>query len=134
MDLAKAYPHKDVAGKWTSWGAQPGYFSAEVQKDRRPYCITIPPPNVTGELHIGHALQHTIHDVIIRFRRMRGDNTLCLPGTDHAGIATQMKVEQELWGKERKNRGDVGRDEMLRRICSWTEKYGGTILKQLRSL
>ena len=134
MDLAKAYSHKDVEGKWYSWWEQHGYFYAEVQKDRRPYCITIPPPNVTGELHIGHALQHTIHDVIIRFRRMRGDNTLCLPGTDHAGIATQMKVEQELWGKERKNRGDVGRDEMLRRIWTWTEKYGGTILKQLRSL
>jgi valyl-tRNA synthetase len=134
MELAKTYSHKDAEGKWYSWWEQHGYFSANVEKDRRPYCITIPPPNVTGELHIGHALQHTIHDVIIRFKRMEGYNTLCLPGTDHAGIATQMKVEQELWGQEKKNRWDVGRDEMLRRIWAWTKKYGGAILKQLRSL
>lgn len=83
---------------------------------------------------MGHALQHSIHDVIIRWKRMQGCNALCVPGTDHAGIATQMKAEQELWTQQRKNRWDVGRDQMLRRIWEWTEKYGGTILKQLRSL
>ena len=134
MGLSKAYEPKSVEEKWYSWWERHGYFYADAQNDRRPYCITIPPPNVTGELHMGHALQHTIHDVIIRFKRMQGYNTLCLPGTDHAGIATQMKAEQELWEQERKNRWDVGRDEMLRRIWAWTEKYGGAILKQLRSL
>jgi valyl-tRNA synthetase len=134
MELSKTYEPNSIEAKWYSWWEQQGYFYADVQKGRRPYCITIPPPNVTGELHMGHALQHTIHDVVIRFKRMQGYNTLCLPGTDHAGIATHMKVEQELWEQERKNRWDVGRDEMLGRIREWTEKYGGTILKQLRSL
>ncbi|HEY2990009.1 MAG TPA: valine--tRNA ligase [Candidatus Binatia bacterium] len=134
MELSKAYTPKSVEEKWYSWWEQQGYFYADVQKDRRAYCITIPPPNVTGELHMGHALQHSIHDVLIRFKRMQGYNTLCLPGTDHAGIATQMKVEQQLWQQEKKSRLDVGRDEMVRRIWEWTEKYGGTILKQLRAL
>jgi valyl-tRNA synthetase len=134
MELPKAYAPKSVEEKWYSWWEEHGYFYAEVEKDRRPYCITIPPPNVTGELHMGHALQHSVHDAIIRFKRMQGYNTLCLPGTDHAGIATQMKVEQQLWQEEKKTRWDVGRDEMVRRIWAWTEKYGGAILKQLRAL
>lgn len=134
MELPKAYAPKAVEEKWYSWWEEHGYFYAEVEKDRRPYCITIPPPNVTGELHMGHALQHSVHDAIIRFKRMQGYNTLCLPGTDHAGIATQMKVEQQLWQEEKKSRWDVGRDEMVRRIWAWTEKYGGAILKQLRAL
>ena len=134
MELPKAYAPKAVEEKWYSWWEEHGYFYAEVEKDRRPYCITIPPPNVTGELHMGHALQHSVHDAIIRFKRMQGYNTLCLPGTDHAGIATQMKVEQQLWQEEKKTRWDVGRDEMVRRIWAWTEKYGGAILKQLRAL
>jgi valyl-tRNA synthetase len=134
MELPKAYAPKSVEEKWYSWWEKHGYFYAEVEKDRRPYCITIPPPNVTGELHMGHALQHSVHDAIIRFKRMQGCNTLCLPGTDHAGIATQMKVEQQLWQEEKKTRWEVGRDEMVRRIWTWTEKYGGAILKQLRAL
>ena len=134
MELPKAYAPKAVEEKWYTWWEEHGYFYAEVEKDRRPYCITIPPPNVTGELHMGHALQHSVHDAIIRFKRMQGYNTLCLPGTDHAGIATQMKVEQQLWQEEKKTRWDVGRDEMVRRIWIWTEKYGGAILKQLRAL
>jgi len=134
MELPKAYAPKSVEEKWYSWWEQHGYFYADVEEERRAYCITIPPPNVTGELHMGHALQHSIHDALIRLRRMQGYNALCLPGTDHAGIATQMKVEQELWRQEKKNRWEVGRDEMVRRIWAWTEKYGGTILKQLRAL
>lgn len=134
MELPKVYAPKAVEEKWYSWWEEHGYFYAEVEKDRRPYCITIPPPNVTGELHMGHALQHSVHDAIIRFKRMQGYNTLCLPGTDHAGIATQMKVEQQLWQEEKKSRWDVGREEMVRRIWTWTEKYGGAILKQLRAL
>jgi valyl-tRNA synthetase len=134
MELPKAYAPKAVEEKWYSRWEQQGYFYADVEEERRPYCITIPPPNVTGELHMGHALQHSIHDVLIRFKRMQGYNALCLPGTDHAGIATQMKVEQELWRQDKKNRWDVGRDEMVRRIWAWKEKYGGAILKQLRAL
>jgi valyl-tRNA synthetase len=134
VELPKAYAPKAVEEKWYSWWEEQGYFYAEVEKDRRHYCITIPPPNVTGELHMGHALQHSVHDAIIRFKRMQGSNTLCLPGTDHAGIATQMKVEQQLWQEEKKTRWDVGRDEMVRRIWTWTAKYGGAILKQLRAL
>jgi valyl-tRNA synthetase len=134
MELPKAYAPKSVEEKWYSWWEQHGYFYADVEEERRAYCITIPPPNVTGELHMGHALQHSIHDALIRLKRMQGYNALCLPGTDHAGIATQMKVEQELWRQDKKNRWEVGRDEMVQRIWAWTEKYGGTILKQLRAL
>jgi valyl-tRNA synthetase len=134
MELPKSYEPRSIEEKWYSWWEERGYFHAGVEQGRSRYCITIPPPNVTGELHMGHALQHSIHDVLVRLRRMQGHNTLCLPGTDHAGIATQMKAEQELWELERKNRRDVGREEMLRRIWTWTEKYGGTILKQLRAL
>ncbi|MGH7769254.1 MAG: valine--tRNA ligase, partial [Candidatus Binatia bacterium] len=134
MELPKAYAPKSVEEKWYSRWEEQGYFYADVDERRPPYCITIPPPNVTGELHMGHALQHSIHDVLIRFKRMQGYNALCLPGTDHAGIATQMKVEQELWRQDKKNRWDVGRDEMVRRIWAWTERYGGAILKQLRAL
>ena len=133
-DLPKAYEPGSIEEKWYSWWEERGYFHANVEQGRSRYCITIPPPNVTGELHMGHALQHSIHDVLVRLRRMQGYNTLCLPGTDHAGIATQMKAEQELWELERKNRWDVGREEMLRRIWTWTDKCGGTILKQLRAL
>jgi valyl-tRNA synthetase len=134
MELTKAYAPRSVEEKWYSWWEERGYFYADVDKERRAYCITIPPPNVTGELHMGHALQHSIHDALIRFKRMQGYNALCLPGTDHAGIATQMKVEQQLWQEEKKNRAEVGRDDMVRRIWAWTEKYGGVILKQLRAL
>jgi valyl-tRNA synthetase len=116
MELTKAYAPKSVEEKWYSWWEERGYFYADVDKERRAYCITIPPPNVTGELHMGHALQHSIHDALIRFKRMQGYNALCLPGTDHAGIATQMKVEQQLWQEEKKNRAEVGRDDMVRRI------------------
>ncbi|HEY3305942.1 MAG TPA: valine--tRNA ligase [Candidatus Binatia bacterium] len=134
MELPKAYAPQSVEEKWYSRWEEQGYFYADVEEERRAYCITIPPPNVTGELHMGHALQHSVHDVLIRFKRMQGYNALCLPGTDHAGIATQMKVEQELWRQDKKNRWDVGRDEMVQRIWAWTEKYGGAILKQLRAL
>ncbi|MDA0745304.1 MAG: valine--tRNA ligase [bacterium] len=132
--LAKTYDPKEVEEKWYGFWNENGYFRPEFRSKGKPYSITIPPPNVTGELHMGHALQHTIHDTVVRWRRMEGDRVLCLPGTDHAGIATQMKVEQQLYREEKKGRHDIGREEMLKRIWIWKEKYGNTILKQLREL
>ena len=132
--LAKTYDPKAVEGKWYAFWQQNGYFRPEAQGGEKTYCITIPPPNVTGELHMGHALQHAIHDTVIRWKRMQGYHTLCLPGTDHAGIATQMKVEQQLYREEGKGRHALGRDEMLRRIWVWRKQYGSTILRQLREM
>ena len=132
--LAKSYDPQAIEKTWYAYWHQQGYFRPELRPEGIPYTIVIPPPNVTGELHMGHALQHSIHDTVIRFKRMQGFRTLCLPGTDHAGIGTQMKVEQELWEKEKKTRHDVGRAELLKRIWNWKEKYGSTILRQLREL
>ena len=133
-ELAKTFEPKAVEETWYAFWDSNGYFRPDPESDGAPYCITIPPPNVTGELHMGHALQHAIHDAVLRWRRMQGYRAMCLPGTDHAGIGTQMKVEQKLFSDEGKNRHDVGREEMLRRIWDWREHYGGTILKQLREL
>ena len=132
--LAKTYDPRAVEGKWYDFWEQNGYFRPEAREGGKTYCITIPPPNVTGELHMGHALQHAIHDTVIRWKRMQGYHSLCLPGTDHAGIATQMKVEQQLYREEGKGRHALGRDEMLRRIWVWREQYGNTILRQLREM
>lgn len=133
MPLPKAYDPKAVEVKWYEWWERRGYFYADADDSRPSYCITIPPPNVTGSLHMGHALNHTIHDVVVRWQRMLGKNVLCLPGTDHAGIATQVVVEKEL-AKEGKSRYDLGREKFLERVWQWREEYGGTILRQLRIL
>lgn len=133
IELAKAYDPKDVEQKIYRFWQERGCFAAPVDPARPSFCVTIPPPNVTGELHMGHALQHSIHDLIIRRKRMQGFNTLCLPGTDHAGIATQMKVEQSLRA-EGLSRYDLGRDGFIDRARQWTLKYGGTILGQLKAL
>jgi valyl-tRNA synthetase len=132
--LAKPYDPETIEKTWYDFWHKKGYFRPEFRPDGTPYTITIPPPNVTGELHMGHALQHAIHDSVIRFKRMQGFRTLCLPGTDHAGIGTQMKVEQQIWETEKKTRHDIGRTELLKRIWAWKEKYGSTILQQLRDL
>ncbi len=132
--LDKSYDPEAIESKWYDFWFRKGYFRPEFRKDGFPYTITIPPPNVTGELHMGHALQHAIHDTVIRFKRMQGFRTLCLPGTDHAGIGTQMKVEQQLWEQEKKTRHDIGREALLKRIWDWKEKYGSTIFRQLREM
>lgn len=132
-ELSKTYEPKDVEERRTRFWMDRGCFAAPVKPGTPAYCVTIPPPNVTGELHMGHALQHAIHDLVIRRKRMQGFNALCLPGTDHAGIATQMKVEQALRA-EGLNRWDLGRDAFLDRAREWTLKYGGTILGQLQAL
>ena len=130
-DLPTTYEPREVEDKWMSFWLDKGYFHATVRPDKEPYCITIPPPNVTGDLHLGHALQHAIHDAVIRWQRMLGKETLCLPGTDHAGIATQMKVERQL-ADEGLTKYDLGREKFLDRMWQWKEHYGGTILRQLR--
>ena len=132
-DLPKTYDPHAVEGKWYQFWDNAGYFHAEVDSPRPRYCITIPPPNVTGSLHMGHALQHAIHDLLARWQRMSGKETLVLPGTDHAGIPTQMKVEREL-AQEGVSRQELGREKFLERMWQWREKYGGAILKQLRAL
>jgi len=120
--------------KWYSYWEENGFFKAPETGDRPAYSIVIPPPNVTGKLHIGHALNNTLQDVLIRYKRMDGFDTLWMPGTDHAGIATQSVVEKKIWAEEGKTRHDLGRDELLRRIWEWREEYGGTIIEQLKTL
>ncbi len=109
------------------------YFAAPVDPERKPFCIVMPPPNVTGELHMGHALDNTLQDILTRWHRMKGDNTLWLPGTDHAGIATQAKVEAQL-AKEGLSKYDLGRDKFLERVWEWKHRYGNRITTQLRRL
>ncbi len=130
-ELPTKYEPRAIEEKWMRHWDERGYFHAEVRPGTPRYCITIPPPNVTGELHMGHALQHAIHDTIIRWQRMLGKETLCVPGTDHAGIGTQMKVEQQL-AAEGTSKHELGREKFLERMWQWKAHYGGTILRQLR--
>jgi len=126
-----SYNPKDIEQRWYQhWEAQ-GYF--QPQGGENAYCIMIPPPNVTGTLHMGHAFQDTIMDALIRYHRMKGDNTLWQPGTDHAGIATQMVVERQL-NQQGKNRHDLGREKFIERVWDWKEESGGTITQQLRRM
>ncbi|MCL5102508.1 MAG: valine--tRNA ligase [Armatimonadetes bacterium] len=131
--LSTVYDPTDVESKWYKFWLDKDYFHAEVNPSRPKYCITIPPPNVTGSLHIGHALCYTIQDVLIRWKRMQGFNALCLPGTDHAGIATQNKVEQQL-AEEGLTRHDLGREKFLERVWAWKKQYGGQILHQFKKM
>jgi len=128
-----AYDPKELEERWYRFWEENGFFYAEVDDPRPSFCITIPPPNVTGSLHMGHALNHTIHDIVARYKRMKGYNVLVVPGTDHAGIATQVVVEKEL-AKEGKTRYDLGREKFLERVWQWKEQYGGIILQQMRKL
>ena len=102
--------------------------------ERAPFAIVIPPPNVTGSLHMGHALNNTLQDVLVRFERMRGNDVLWQPGTDHAGIATQMVVERQLMERQEPNRRDLGREELRRAVWEWKDESGGTIINQLKRL
>jgi valyl-tRNA synthetase len=134
-ELAKGYEHKDVEARWYRFWTERGFFHGdEKDRSRPPFSIVLPPPNVTGSLHLGHALTATLQDVLIRWKRMSGFNTLWLPGTDHAGIATQMIVEKELKRTEKVSRHDLGREEFLRRVWAWKEKYGSRIGEQHKAL
>ena len=131
--LDKTYNPKQFENRWyEAWQAS-GAFAADVDSPQNPYTIMMPPPNVTGSLHIGHALTFTLQDILIRFHRMTGHDALWQPGMDHAGIATQMVVERML-GEEGTTRRDLGREKFVARIWQWVEESGGTISKQLRSL
>jgi len=131
--LPKAYEPGHIEGKWYSYWLQQGSFRADAAPDQTPFTIVIPPPNVTGSLHIGHALNNTLQDIIVRRRRMQGYATLWLPGTDHASIATHIKIE-EMLAKEGLSRYDLGRERFLERAWAWKERYGGTIISQLKRL
>ncbi|MBI5409597.1 MAG: valine--tRNA ligase [Nitrospirae bacterium] len=131
--LEKRYEPKDIEKKWYDFWIEKDYFRAESKSDRPPYCIVIPPPNVTGSLHIGHALDITLQDVMIRWKRMSGFNTLWLPGTDHAGIATQNVVEKELQ-RQGADRHALGREKFIEKVWEWKKLYGGTIINQLKSI
>ena len=119
--------------RWYRFWETGGLFHAKVNRARKPYTIVIPPPNITGILTMGHVLNNTIQDVFIRWKRMQGYETLLMPGTDHAGIATQNVVEKSLL-KEGKTRHELGREKFLERVWKWKEQYGGTIIKQLKKL
>src|SRR5712675_3759215 len=131
--LDKTFNPKDVEGRiyalWQDSGAfKPGRPAAE------PFCIMIPPPNVTGRLHIGHALNNTLQDILARFERMRGRDVHWQPGTDHAGIATQSLVERQLMERQEPSRRELGREEFLKRVWAWKDQSGGTIINQLKRL
>src|SRR5258708_32443547 len=134
IDLAKAYDPKEAQERWLRFWEERGYFSSRPDESRTPYTIVIPPPNVTGALHLGHALNNTLQDILVRWRRMQGFNGLWVPGTDHAGIATQAMVEKRIRETEKKTRHDIGRDELVKRIWAWKDQYEARILGQLRQL
>ncbi len=131
-EIPKQYDPKDAQDRWYGFWLRNGYFHADPSSEKPPYCIVIPPPNVTGALHLGHALNNTLQDVLIRWRRMQGWDCLWMPGTDHAGIATQAVVERRLLEEEKLTRHDVGREALVERIWAWKDEYEKRILDQLR--
>ena len=133
-ELPKNYNPADLEAKWNTFWLENKISSRKPEQGGDPYCIVIPPPNVTGILHMGHALNNTIQDILIRWQSLKGRNSLWVPGTDHAGIATQNMVEKAIKKKENKSRHDLGRDELVKRVWQWREEYGGTIIRQLKSL
>ncbi|OQX71411.1 MAG: valine--tRNA ligase [Candidatus Cloacimonas sp. 4484_275] len=133
MEINKNYEPQQIEKKWYKFWMEKGYFTPQIDKTKKPFTVLIPPPNVTGILHMGHVLNNTLQDVMIRYKRMTGVPTLWVPGVDHAGIATQNVVEREL-AKEGKTRHDIGREELVKRIWKWKEEKGGRIIEQLKQL
>lgn len=132
-ELPKTYNPAEFEDRiYANWRAK-GYFTANPDDGKPPFSIVIPPPNVTGQLHMGHALNNTLQDILVRYKRMQGYSVLWVPGTDHAGIATQIKVEEEL-RKQGISRHDLGREAFLEKVWAWREKYGGRIISQLKKL
>lgn len=132
-ELNSVYEPKEVEEKWYRAWEENKYFHADVNDEREPFCIVIPPPNVTGQLHMGHALDETLQDILIRYKRMAGFNALWVPGTDHAGIATQAKVEEQL-RLEGTSKEEIGREAFLEKAFAWKDKYHNRIVTQLRGL
>jgi valyl-tRNA synthetase len=133
MELAKSFDPHEVERRWYSLWESRGYFAHSANSEKPPYCIQLPPPNVTGTLHMGHAFQQTLMDALIRYHRMRGFNTNWVAGTDHAGIATQIVVERQLEA-EGKSRHDLGREGFIKRVWEWKQQSGSTITRQMRRL
>ncbi|HWU41807.1 MAG TPA: class I tRNA ligase family protein, partial [Bdellovibrio sp.] len=131
--LSDRYNPTDVEDRTYQWWENSGFFKAQDQSTKPPFSIILPPPNVTGFLHMGHALDHTIQDMLIRWKRMNGFNAMWLPGTDHAGIATQSVVEKEL-RKENITRHQLGREKFVEKIWEWKHQYGNRIYSQMRRL
>lgn len=133
-NIAKTYDPSEFEDRIYNEWVEKGYFHAEADKNKEPFTIVIPPPNVTGQLHMGHALDETLQDILIRYKRMQGYNALWIPGTDHAGIATQAKVEAEIREKEGLSRYDLGREKFLERVWGWKKLYGDRIINQLKKI
>ncbi|MGN0709595.1 MAG: valine--tRNA ligase [Anaerovoracaceae bacterium] len=133
-NLAKTYDPKDFEDRIYKMWEESGSFRAEVDKDKKPFTIVMPPPNITGQLHMGHALDQTLQDVLTRWKRMEGYSALWLPGSDHASIATEVKVVNKLRDEEGLEKEDIGREEFLKRAWQWKDEYGGRITKQCRKL
>jgi valyl-tRNA synthetase len=133
IELKKTYDPKRVEEKWLGLWIKKDYFHASISSRKPPFSVVIPPPNITGSLHIGHALNNTLQDILVRYKRMKGFNALWVPGTDHAGIGTQTVVERELL-KEGIKREDLGREDFIKRILRWKEVYGDRIILQLKRL
>ena len=129
----KSYDPSDIEQKWQNNWAKSKAFNADSEKGGEPFCIVIPPPNVTGSLHMGHAFNTALIDVIVRFQRLRGKNVLCLPGTDHASIAVQTILEKQI-KKEGLDLEEIGREEFLKRAWQWKKESGGNIVSQLKSI
>src|SRR3989475_10566938 len=134
--IDKTYQPSDVEGRiYAAWEEADAFRAGRPERAAAaPYCIVIPPPNVTGSLHMGHALNNTLQDVLVRFERMRGRDVLWQPGTDHAGIATQMVVERQLMERQEPGRRAMGREAFVERVWAWKEESGDTITRQLRRL
>ncbi len=132
--INKTYNPKEVEDRLYSRWVENGYFTPKADKSKKPFTIVIPPPNVTGQLHMGHALDETLQDILIRYKRMAGFNALWVPGTDHAGIATQVKVEEVLRKEEGLSRYDLGREKFVERVWEWKKLYGSRIINQLKKL
>src|ERR1051325_4347941 len=136
-EIPKAYEPQAVEARWYQYWLDHRCFTADpgrASAKRAPYSVVIPPPNVTGVLHMGHVLNNTIQDILARKARMDGKEVLWLPGTDHAGIATEGMVARQLKKDEKKSKQDIGRDEFIKRVWAWKEKHGGIIIQQLKKL
>ena len=133
-ELAKQYNPADVEDRIYAGWVEKDYFGAKPDSSKEPFTVVIPPPNVTGQLHMGHALDETLQDILVRYKRMAGYNALWVPGTDHAGIATQIKVEEALRNEEGLTRYDLGREKFLERVWDWKHKFGNRIINQIKKL
>jgi len=134
IEMEKNYSPKDFEDRIYAKWMNDNSFKADVNKEKEPYTIVLPPPNITGQLHMGHALDQTIQDILIRWKRMNGYEALWLPGTDHASIATEVKVVEKIKAEEGKSKEEIGREEFLKRAWDWRDEYGRRIVTQMKKL